>query len=72
MNKLQLIVMWLAGFAVSVILFLTGSKLLAHAATNPETLATGYPFTLLAGTVWSYVAPVVIIGIMLMVTFKPD
>ena len=70
MNKLQLIVVWLAGLVISGILFQTGAKLLAHSAANPETLATGYPFALLAGTIWSYVIPVVIIGALLMVTFK--
>jgi hypothetical protein len=70
MNKTQLCVMWLAGLVISASLFQSGSKQLVHAASNPETLATGYPFTLLAGTVWSYVLPVVIIGALLMVTFK--
>ncbi|MFA4844304.1 MAG: hypothetical protein WC632_05060 [Candidatus Margulisiibacteriota bacterium] len=48
----------------------TGSKLLTHASSNPETLATGYPLTVLAGTAWAYLLPIVIIGILLMVTFK--
>ena len=70
MNKIQLLVMWLAGLVISGILFKTGSKLLIHSASNPETLATGYPFALLAGTIWAYVIPIVILGALLLVTFK--
>lgn len=72
MNKVQLVIMWLAGLIVSGILYLTGSKLLAHAASSAETWETGYPITLLAGTVWTYVIPVVIIGAMLMITFRDN
>ncbi|MFA5848221.1 MAG: hypothetical protein WC855_15130 [Thermodesulfovibrionales bacterium] len=70
MNKVQLIVLWLVGLAISGVLFQTGSKLLTHASSNPETLATGYPLTVLAGTAWAYLLPIVIIGILLMISFK--
>jgi hypothetical protein len=70
MNKVQLIVLWLVGIVISVILFQTGSKLLSHAVSNPETWAMGYPLTVLAGTAWAYVLPIVIIGTLLMLTFK--
>jgi hypothetical protein len=70
MNKVQLIVLWLVGLAISGVLVKTGSSLLTHAASNPETLVTGYPLTVLAGTAWAYLLPLVIIGALLMVTFK--
>ena len=70
MNKVQLIVLWLVGLVISFVVYQTGSKLLAHSASNPETLATGYPLTVLAGTAWAYVLPIVIIGALLMFTFK--
>jgi hypothetical protein len=72
MKKIQLIVLWLAGLLVSGILCNTGLKLLNHAATNKELLATGYPFTLIAGTIWVYILPIVIIGGLLMFTFKDN
>ena len=70
MNKIQLIVMWLAGLAVSGLLFQTGARLLTHAANTPETWDTGYPITVMAGTVWSYVIPILIIGGLLIISFK--
>jgi hypothetical protein len=70
LNKVQLAVLWLAGLAVSGILCSTGLKLLDHAATNKELLSTGYPFTVLAGTAWGYVAPIIIVGVLLGVSFK--
>lgn len=70
MNKLQLIVLWLSGLLVSGILCSTGLKLLNHAATSREVLETGYPFTLVIGTAWTYLAPIIIIGILLAVSFK--
>ena len=70
MNKVQLVVMWLAGLLISGVFLNTGLKLLKHAATSEETIATGYPFTLLAGTAWTYVLPLIIIGVLLMVSFK--
>jgi len=70
MNKAQLIVLWLSGFLISGILCSTGLKLLNHAAANKELLATGYPFTLIAGTAWTYIAPIIIVGALLMVSVK--
>ncbi len=70
MNKWQLIVVWLAGLIASGFFANAGNKLLVHTANNPETLATGYPFTLIAGTVWTYVVPTIIIGALLVVTLK--
>ncbi len=70
MNKWQLIVVWIAGLLASWFFSNAGQKLLVHTASNPETLATGYPFTLIAGTVWTYVVPTVIIGTLLAVTLK--
>jgi hypothetical protein len=70
LNKMQLIVLWIAGLLVSGVLCSTGLKLLNHAATSDELLSTGYPFTLIAGTVWGYIVPVVIVGILLIVSFK--
>jgi hypothetical protein len=70
MNKPRLIVLWLIGLSISAIICSTGLKLLAHTAKYAETMATGYPFTLLAGTAWAYVAPIIIIGVMLLITFK--
>lgn len=70
MNKYQLIVLWLGGLLISFVLCSTGMKLLAHASSSAEMLATGYPFTLIAGTAWTYIAPTIIIGIILMVSLK--
>ncbi|MCX5725635.1 MAG: hypothetical protein NT030_00380 [Candidatus Saganbacteria bacterium] len=70
MNKWQLAILWLVGIVISAIFCLTGLKLLAHAASNPETWETGYPLTLLAGTGWAYIVPIIIIGAILMFTFK--
>ena len=70
MNKLQLIVLWAAGLLVSGILCSTGLKLLNHAAANKELLSTGYPFTLVIGTAWAYIAPIIIIGVLLAVSMK--
>ena len=70
MNKHQLMVLWIAGLIVSGILCSTGMKLLEHASRSAETLEMGYPFTLLAGTAWTYIAPTVIIGIILMISLK--
>jgi len=70
MNKVQLVILWLGGLLVSGILCSTGLKLLQHAAANKELLSTGYPFTIVIGTAWSYLAPIIIIGILLAVSFN--
>jgi ABC-type Fe3+-siderophore transport system permease subunit len=70
MNRLQLIVLWVIGIAVSAIFNSTGQKLLIHAASNKETWETGYPITLMGGTVWAYVIPTIIMGIILIYTVK--
>lgn len=72
MNKWQLLVVWLAGLTASGFFANTGLKLLSHAASNPETWDAGYPLTLLAGTVWTYIIPIVIVGGLLVVTLKGD
>lgn len=70
MNKYQLLVIWLAGLLASGFFANTGMKLLSHAAGNPETWDAGYPITLLAGTVWTYIIPIVIVGALLVVSLK--
>jgi len=65
MNKLQIVVLWLAGMIISYVFSTTGWKLLVHAASSKETWETGYPITLMVGTVWTYIFPVVIIGAVL-------
>ena len=70
MNKMQLIILWLVGIVISAIFCLTGLKLLAHAASSPELWETGYPLTVLAGTAWAYIVPIIIIGAILICTFK--
>ena len=70
MNKWQLVILWLMGIGIAGILFQTGNKLLIHASHSPETWETGYPLTVLAGTAWSYLLPIIIIGILLIFTFK--
>ena len=72
LNKIQLTVVWTTGLLVSAVFFSTGIRILEHAAAGEETLSTGYPFTLLAGTVWAYILPVVIIGALLVVTFRKN
>ena len=70
MNKSQLIVLWLAGLLISGVFFNTGQKLLYHAETTKEVLETGYPFTLVIGTGWAYILPIVIIGALLAISVK--
>ena len=70
MNKVQLVILWLAGLAVSGFFCSAGMKLLSHASSTAETLENGYPFTYLAGTAWSYIAPTVIVGALLLYSFK--
>ena len=70
MNKAQLLVLWLSGLLISSILYSTGQKLLRHAATSREVLETGYPFTLVIGTGWAYILPIVIIGALLAISVK--
>ena len=69
-DKWQLVILWLVGIVISAIFCLTGLKLLAHAACSPELWETGYPLTLLAGTAWAYIVPIIIIGVLLIVTVK--
>ncbi len=68
MNKAQLIVLWLIGLAVSAIMCYTGIELLNHVSMTRRVWENGYPITLLAGTAWGYIAPIIIIGVILMVT----
>lgn len=68
MNKVQLALLWLIGLAVSFVFSSTGLKLLDHAAKVRETWENGYPLTLLAGTAWTYIIPIVIIGGLLVYT----
>jgi len=70
MNKSQLFVLWVIGIVISSIFYTTGQKLLVHAAAYKETWDTGYPLTLLGGTAWSYILPIVIIGAILIYTVK--
>jgi len=42
----------------------------AYRQAGKELLSTGYPFTLVIGTAWVYIAPIIIIGILLAVSFK--
>jgi len=70
MNKVQLAILWIGGLCISAVISLTGLKLLAHAAANPEMWANGYPLTVLAGTAWAYIAPIAIIGLLLIYSFK--
>jgi hypothetical protein len=72
MNKWQMVLLWIVGLYVSLIISDTGLKLLVHAKTSPETLETGYPFTVLAGTAWAYVIPIVIIGVLVFITVKEN
>lgn len=72
MNKWQMVLLWIVGLYVSLIISDTGLKLLVHAKTSAETLETGYPFTLLAGTAWAYIIPIVIIGVLVFITVKEN
>ena len=70
MNRIQLIVLWAIGIAISVIFNSTGQRLLTHAASYKETWDTGYPITLMGGTAWAYIIPTIIIGAVLIYTVK--
>ena len=72
MNKWQMVLLWIVGMYVALIISDTGLKLLIHAKKSAETLETGYPFTVLAGTAWSYVIPIVIIGALVFITVKEN
>jgi hypothetical protein len=65
-----MVLLWIVGLYISLVLSDTGLKLLIHAKKSAETLATGYPFTLLAGTAWAYIIPIVIIGVLVFITVK--
>jgi heme/copper-type cytochrome/quinol oxidase subunit 2 len=62
--------MWVVGTYISLIVAGTGVSLLMHAKKSAETLETGYPFTVLAGTAWAYIIPILIIGGLIMVTVR--
>ena len=70
MNRWQLLIFWVVGLYVALIVGGTGARLLVHAEKSAETLETGYPFTLLAGTAWAYIVPIVIVGILIFVSVK--
>jgi len=70
MNKAQMLVLWIAGLLVAGILCNAGLKLLVHAAANKDVLDTGYPFTLVIGTAWTFIAPIIIVGVLLAVSLK--
>jgi hypothetical protein len=70
MNKIQLVILWLSGLLISGILCSTGLQLLYHAAHREDVLETGYPFTLVIGTAWAYIAPIIIIGVLLAISVK--
>ena len=70
MNKAQMLVLWIAGLLVTGIVCNTGLKLLNHAAKAKEVLETGYPFTVVIGTAWTFIAPIIIVGILLAVSLK--
>ncbi len=72
MNRWQMVLMWLVGLYVSLIISDTGLKLLIHAKKSAETLETGYPFTVLAGTAWAYIIPIIIIGALVFITVKEN
>ena len=50
-----MLVLWIAGLLVSGIVCNTGIRLLRHAATTQEMVATGYPFTLVIGVAWTFI-----------------
>jgi hypothetical protein len=70
MNKWQLVLVWVVGLYISLVISDTGLKLLIHAKKSAETLQTGYPFTLLAGTAWAYIIPIIIIGALVFFSVK--
>jgi hypothetical protein len=72
MNKWQMVLLWVVGLYISLIMSDTGLKLLIHAKKSAETLETGYPFTLLAGTAWAYIIPIVIVGVLVFITVKEN
>jgi hypothetical protein len=45
-------------------------RLLSHAVKTKETLENGYPFTVVIGTMWTYIIPIVIIGGLIMFTVR--
>ena len=65
-----MVIMWIVGMYISLVLSDTGLKILIHAKKSAETLETGYPFTVLAGTAWAYIIPIVIIGVLVFITVK--
>ncbi len=70
MNKAQTLVLWIAGLLITGIFCNTGLNLLRHAAANKELLETGYPFTVVIGTAWTFIAPIIIVGVLLAVSLK--
>jgi hypothetical protein len=70
MNRWQTAVVWVVGLYVALVVSGTGVRLIAHVEKSAETLETGYPFTLLAGTVWAYILPILIVGGLIFVTVR--
>jgi hypothetical protein len=70
MNRLQLLVLWIVSISISAIFYTTGQKLLVHASAYKETWETGYPLTLMVGTAWAHIIPMIIIGVILIYTVK--
>ncbi len=70
MNRWQMIILWIVGLYAALVFSGTGVTLLAHAYKSAETLETGYPFTLLAGTAWAYIVPIVLVGGLIMFTVR--
>jgi hypothetical protein len=72
MNRWQLIVMWVVGLYASLVFAGTGVSLMMHAKQSAETIETGYPFTVLAGTAWAYIIPMIIIGGLIFYTVRDN
>ena len=70
MNRWQIIVMWIVGLYAALVFAGTGVSLLAHAKQTAETLENGYPFTVIAGTAWAYIVPMILIGALIMFTVR--
>ena len=70
MNLWQTIILWVVGLYVALVVSETGVRLLNHFYNSAETLETGYPFTLLAGTAWAYILPIIIVGGLIMFTVR--
>jgi hypothetical protein len=70
MNIWQKVTLWIVGCYAALVFAGTGVRLIAHAEKTKETLENGYPFTVVIGTAWAYIIPIIIVGGLIVFTMR--